>query len=103
MAEEWLPEFLRRFTYKGAVRGSLPVERDVPDLNIPAPLFFGECRTCGAPLVMIKVRELNGQLVAACWRCDVVTNDDATRISNVLSLDRIPFALDSTIDADLKP
>lgn len=33
---------------------------------------FGPCKTCGNPLLMVKVRELNGQLIAACLKCDVV-------------------------------
>lgn len=40
---------------------------------------FGDCKTCGSPLIMVKVRELNGQIVAACTACDIVkSQSDAT-------------------------
>lgn len=37
---------------------------------------FGPCKACGDALLMVKVRELNGRLVAACIKCDVVRPPD---------------------------
>ena len=36
------------------------------------PTDFGACAICSSALLMVRVRELKGQIVAVCINCDVV-------------------------------
>src|SRR5687768_4282169 len=50
----------------------LPVlEKHGLELHLSAK-SFGACKNCGCPLLMVKVYELKGNLVAVCVKCDVV-------------------------------